>query len=149
MKPAVVVDVGNTRIKWGRCADDRVTDMASLAHDDEAAWRRQMTGWQIPHRRNWASAACIRAARPVVRLARRSTASTVVVESHRQLPLHVDVDMPDKVGLDRLLNAVAVNRCRSPVAGGVHHRCGNGGHASITSMRPDVSGRRDLSRACG
>ena len=118
MKPAVVVDVGNTRIKWGRCADDRVAEMASLAHDDEDAWREQMTGWQIPPGSTWA----ISGVQPKQRdrlcawLAGEGQ-QTAVVNSYRQLPLQIDVDFPDKVGLDRLLNAVAVNTVRSPEAG--------------------------------
>ena len=39
MTPAVVVDVGNTRLKWGWWppGGNRL-EMASLPHDDAAAW---------------------------------------------------------------------------------------------------------------
>ncbi|MCI0684187.1 MAG: type III pantothenate kinase [Gemmataceae bacterium] len=118
MKPAVVVDVGNTRIKWGRCALDRVTDMTSLAHDDDAEWRRQMTTWQITPGSIWA----VSGVQPKQRdrlcdwLAGAGQ-KTVVINSHLQLPLRIDVEFPEKVGLDRLLNAVAVNTERSAEAG--------------------------------
>src|SRR5687768_11315485 len=118
MKPAVVVDVGNTRIKWGHCADDRITKMASLAHNDDDAWQRQMTAWQIPASSVWA----VSGVQPKQRdrlcawLAGQGH-ETVVVNSYRQLPLHIDVDYPDKVGLDRLLNAVGVNAVRFPAVG--------------------------------
>lgn len=118
MKPAVVVDVGNTRIKWGRCADDRVAEMASLAHDDENDWRRQLADWQISYGSIWA----VSGVQPKERdrfcawLAGHGH-KTDVVNSYLQLPLRIDVDHPDKVGLDRLLNAVAVNTVRSPRVG--------------------------------
>jgi type III pantothenate kinase len=38
--------------------------------------------------------------------------SVHVLVSHKELPLAVDVEVPDKVGIDRLLNAVAANRRR-------------------------------------
>lgn len=118
MKPAVVVDVGNTRIKWGRCADDRVAEMASLAHDDEADWRRQLAAWQILPGATWAVSGVYPAQRD--RLCAWLVGQghkAVVVNSYRQLPLRIDVDHPGKVGLDRLLNAVAVNDVRSPETG--------------------------------
>ncbi len=118
MKPAVVVDVGNTRIKWGRCADDRVAEMASLAHDDENDWRRKLADWQIPPGSIWGVSGVHPAQRD--RLCAWLTGQgheTDVVNSYRQLPLHIDVNYPDKVGLDRLLNAVAVNAVRFPAVG--------------------------------
>ena len=36
------------------------------------------------------------------------------LESRSQLPLAIDVDFPDKVGIDRLLNAIAANARRQP-----------------------------------
>ena len=118
MKPAVVVDVGNTRVKWGRCADDRVAGMASLAHDDEDAWRRQMLDWQIPSGSTWAVSGVQPKQRDRIGAWLSAEGyNTQIVNSYWQLPLRIDVDYPDKVGLDRLLNAVAVNTVRSPEAG--------------------------------
>jgi type III pantothenate kinase len=37
-----------------------------------------------------------------------------VVTDRRELPLQIDVDAPERVGMDRLLNAVAANRIRRP-----------------------------------
>lgn len=118
MKPDIVVDVGNTRIKWGRCADDRVIEMASLAHDDENDWRRQLADWQIPSGSIWGVSGVQPAQRDRLCTWLAGQGHKIdVVNSYRQLPLRIEVDHPDKVGLDRLLNAVAVNEVRSPEAG--------------------------------
>jgi type III pantothenate kinase len=45
---------------------------------------------------------------------RPRVASVQVLESYRQLPLVLQVDVPQKVGIDRLLNAVAANTRRPP-----------------------------------
>src|SRR5262249_12000791 len=110
MKPAVVVDVGNTRIKWGKCAEGRVSDMASLPHDDESAWQRQLDAWQIAPGSSWA----VSGVQPQVRTKllqwlERREAKVLVLESYRQLPIIIALEHPEQIGLDRLLNAVAVN----------------------------------------
>ena len=38
----VVVDVGNSRVKWGRCGPQSITDSASLPADAPAAWGEQL-----------------------------------------------------------------------------------------------------------
>ena len=45
MNADIVVDVGNTRIKWGRCSADRVTEVVALPPDDTAAWQSQREQW--------------------------------------------------------------------------------------------------------
>lgn len=114
MSGTVVVDVGNTRVKWGRATGGRVTDVASLPADPDA-WQRQFDLWQFtpdwawlisgvhPQRRD----ALLAWLRPRAAAVRSLTSST-------QLPLNVRVECPEQVGLDRLLNAVAVNTRRPP-----------------------------------
>jgi type III pantothenate kinase len=120
VKPDVVVDVGNTRIKWGRCAADRVLDSASLPHDDEAAWQGQMDLWQIGPDSTWLLSGVRPSQRDKLReWLERQEQRTAVLDSYRQLPLRVNVDYPEKVGLDRLLNAVAVNSERSADAAAI------------------------------
>ena len=46
MTPNVVVDVGNTRIKWGLCGAGGVVRTASLG-DDPGEWDRQFAAWPI------------------------------------------------------------------------------------------------------
>src|ERR1700688_4046772 len=55
MKPSLVVDVGNSRIKWGRCADGSasIAAVASLPPEDPEAWQRQFNEWGLGHGENW------------------------------------------------------------------------------------------------
>ena len=41
----IVVDVGNTRIKWGLCSSDQVWSVVSLPPDDADAWSAQWRDW--------------------------------------------------------------------------------------------------------
>ena len=120
MKPAVVVDVGNTRIKWGRCAENRVVEMVSLPHDDEAGWRQQLMDWKIAPATTWA----LSGAQPAQRDKLRDwlvgqVQKVIVIDSHRQVPVEVAVEHPEKVGMDRLLNAAAFSAVRPPDTAGV------------------------------
>src|SRR5262245_56873316 len=49
MRPQVVVDVGNSRIKWGLCSADgqRLVATASLP-EDPLAWHEQLARWGFP-----------------------------------------------------------------------------------------------------
>ena len=42
MTPDVVVDIGNTRVKWGVCRAGRVTDVLRLPLDDAATWDAEL-----------------------------------------------------------------------------------------------------------
>lgn len=108
MTPNLVVDVGNTRIKWGLCTS-WVEAFAALPPDDPTAWSAQSEHWQLPRPASWivsgvhpermeALASWIRQRGDSVRFLRR-----------QDLRLALAVDQPDRVGLDRLLNAVAAN----------------------------------------
>lgn len=107
MTPDVVVDVGNSRIKWGWGEPLR---MASLPPDDEPAWDRQLAELGLSGRLTWAAAG-VHPAR-LERFAAWAAArgDRVRVITHADIPLTIDVDEPDKVGIDRLLNAVAARR---------------------------------------
>lgn len=120
MQVDVVVDVGNTRLKWGRCAPDQIAALAPLPHDDEAAWERQWQAWAIPSSFQWVLSGVAPARRE--RLAawlRQRGVTPAVLDHYQQLPLEVLVDEPGKVGLDRLLNAVAANSVRQPEHGAI------------------------------
>jgi type III pantothenate kinase len=121
----LVADVGNSRIKWGVCAQVNGTPTVirrATLPDEPAAWEAQKARWNEdihlwklggavawvvagvdPERcqrlRNW--------------LAARGD-QVVALENAAQLPLKVAVDQPDRVGLDRLLNAVAAKKELSP-----------------------------------
>jgi type III pantothenate kinase len=115
MQPNVVADVGNSRIKWGRCLGDRVGEIVSLPPDDLPAWWQQLEAWERHRPAIWAIAGvhpaqCLQLAEWL-----RSRGKQVsLLDRAAQLPLQVQLDQPDRVGIDRLLNAVAVNTRRRP-----------------------------------
>jgi type III pantothenate kinase len=119
MRPAIVVDVGNTRIKWGRCSEAQpslpVTHFASLAPDDPGAWQTQCAAWKCPSPTAWAvSGVHPRRRDRLVRWIQERGDTVAVIDRWDQLGLNVRVEHPEDVGIDRLLNAVAVNGRRSP-----------------------------------
>ena len=114
MKPDAVADIGNSLIKWGRCTPAGITAVASLPADRPEAWADQFGAWGLGSGSAWAVCGVHPPRRDALVDWLRARGATVwVVESYRQLPLEVRLDEPAKVGLDRLLNAVAVTR-RSP-----------------------------------
>jgi type III pantothenate kinase len=113
--PAVVVDVGNTRVKWGRCSADKVSAVASLPPDDPAAWDEQARSWGLPSPLVWVvTGVHPRRCEGLVGWLRQRGDDVRVIEEARQLPLRVLVEQPDWVGIDRLLDAVAANGRRRP-----------------------------------
>jgi type III pantothenate kinase len=108
MKPDVVADVGNSRIKWGRCKDGAVVEVVSLPPDDPHAWDLRFKHWDRSRPLTWAVSGVHPKRRD--RLAdwlRHRDDTVLVVDSFRQLPLQVALAQPERVGIDRLLNAVA------------------------------------------
>jgi type III pantothenate kinase len=112
------VDVGNTRIKWGRCDGPVVVESVALPADDTVAWERQLQQWGYSRPRVWTVTGVHPARR--TRLAdwlRQRGETVVLLELAAQLPLQVRLERPDWVGIDRLLDAVAANARRRPGAG--------------------------------
>lgn len=110
MNVDVVADVGNSRIKWGFLAAGRFAFTASLPADDPQAWESQLEGWSLLAPLSWAIAGVHPPHRDTLANWLRKRGSTVrVIDSARDLPLTVSLPEPDKVGIDRLLNAVAAN----------------------------------------
>ncbi len=117
MKPDIVVDIGNSRMKWGRFVGGWISDVARLPLDDVAAWAAELA--ELPPSqsltRKWAVASVNP---PVLRQFLAWSCNhgeTVVFEKHTQLPIRLNVDEPDKVGLDRLFGAVAA-RAMTPAS---------------------------------
>lgn len=125
MKVNFIADVGNSLIKWSMTAPDAhpqgevirsITGMSSLPPDDEAAWEKSLAGWatgpsSVPLAPSkWLIAGVHPQRRDSFAAWLRQRGSTVhVIESAQGLPLRVSLPEPDKVGIDRLLNAVAAN----------------------------------------
>lgn len=114
MTPDVVVDVGNTRIKRGRRGPD-----GAFAFDDFDPEWLNFEGLPRPlavaDRPKWVVAGSHPKRRAdLVRWARGELLNVVEITGYGQLPIELDVDHPETVGIDRLLGAVAANRLRTP-----------------------------------
>jgi type III pantothenate kinase len=122
MRPHVVADIGNTRIKWGLCAADcpHLLRTAALA-DDPEAWQRQLAEWRAGEAPlTWALASVQPRRCGQLRdwlLGRGHQVQ--VLEQPGQLPLEVALPRPDHVGIDRLLDAVAAKAVLPPGTGAV------------------------------
>jgi type III pantothenate kinase len=109
MKADVVVDVGNSRVKWGRCDMTGITGIVALPHDVNA-WDEQAHNWRdvLPAPTHWTVAGVVPFTIDRLRdwaIARGDQIE--VVTSYEQIPIRVDVDQPESVGLDRILGAAA------------------------------------------
>jgi type III pantothenate kinase len=111
MKVDVVADVGNSRIKWGCCREDRVAETISLPPDDPQTWQQQRGVWHLAADASWVLAGVHpeRLRRLAAWLGQLGH-PVKILDSSRQLPLRVLLEQPDHVGIDRLLNAVAASR---------------------------------------
>ena len=117
MKPNIVVDVGNTRIKWGRCANGRVVEMVSLAPDQPLSWEEQVKLWNPASTVPWAIAGVHpEREHQLVAWLQQHGYRLLVLQDKTKLPIKVDVPIP-QVGTDRLLNAVAAkNRVQREIS---------------------------------
>jgi type III pantothenate kinase len=115
MKPDVVADVGNSRIKWGLCRGGAIQKSCSLPADGIAAWLEKIKEWQLTGSLRWAVAGVHPTRRDhLIGWLHQRGDSVVVVDDPRDIPLRVDLPRPDHVGVDRLLDAVAANSRRTP-----------------------------------
>lgn len=116
MTPDVVVDIGNTRMKWGVCRGGRVTDVLRLPLDDVRAWDAALIKLPTPQAavRKWAVASVNPPGlQRFVPWAFPHGGGTIF-NDRTPLPIRVNVDEPDKVGLDRLFGAVAAKAMVPP-----------------------------------
>lgn len=110
--PLVVADIGNTRVKWGLCDGKSIDRHVSLPADDPATWDSQVDAWAIPTA-TWAVASVQPQTRErLVAWLRERERPTQIIDLPSQVPLQVALDHPERVGIDRLLDAVAANQRR-------------------------------------
>ncbi|MBA4066292.1 MAG: hypothetical protein C0501_21765 [Isosphaera sp.] len=115
MTPDVVVDVGNTRMKWGRVVGRRVTERVSLPLGKPSVWADQFARWQLTAAGRWAVAGVNpRRQRRIVSWLGLRSAAVVTIDHWTFDGLKVGVENPTKVGIDRLLTALAARRAAPP-----------------------------------
>jgi len=113
VKVDIVADVGNSRIKWGLCVEQGLRASASLPLGDPAAWEKQINDWHLTGSLIWAIGSVHPGNLEVLTDWLQSRGDKVgMLARHDLLPLEIRVDSPERVGVDRLLNAVAVNSRR-------------------------------------
>lgn len=114
MTPDVVVDIGNTRMKWGRCYPDGIPGLVSLAPDSPENWNLQAAAWNLPRPAAWAIASVHPdRLRQFMKWA-TSRGDRVQVIEHAHIPIPIRVEEPQAVGIDRLLTALAAHRAARP-----------------------------------
>jgi type III pantothenate kinase len=116
MNPDVVVDVGNTLIKWGRCADGVLVEDRPVPPDEPATWLTVLESW-FPEglARYWIVSGVHPPRRDrLIGWLRGLGQQVRLLDDPADLPLEVNVPRPDYVGIDRLLAAVAANSRRRP-----------------------------------
>jgi type III pantothenate kinase len=107
-RPLLAIDAGNSRLKFGLFVPSR---SAFYRRTGTTVSRVVDVSWQ-------AEGAVIAGSNPqaVERVLSSwhdtGMAEPLVVRERAEIPVSVDVDFPEKVGLDRLLNAVAANALR-------------------------------------
>lgn len=127
--PLVVADVGNSRVKLGEFAASELASAGTgpLPHPLRAQpfpvdWTESELDSFLPtpSAYQWAIASVNHpvADRLLAWLARRDVHHPRVL-THVDMPLAIDVESPAKVGIDRLANAVAVNRLRPANSGAI------------------------------
>ncbi|HEY1186552.1 MAG TPA: type III pantothenate kinase [Gemmata sp.] len=107
MTPDVVVDIGNTRIKFGRCAGGQVSEMVSLPGDRPDGWEAQLTQWAVRAPVTWAVASVQPEWHAQFAHWAEARGDHVFTVTHEHVPVPTDVTERNKVGIDRLLNALA------------------------------------------
>ncbi len=105
----LVADIGNSRLKWGNLRRHDIFDTVVLPLDCPASWEQQLQKWHCESGQRW----LLGGSQPQVldRLAeflRQRTNSVTILNDYHDIPLPLRVEQPEQVGIDRLLNALAV-----------------------------------------
>jgi type III pantothenate kinase len=107
VKPDVVVDIGNTRMKWGLCRNERIERMAAVQSLNPDAWTAKAEQWNLPRGAQWV--VTFVNTTPLVPFVEwlKSRSDTIECIVNNEIGLPIAVDEPDKVGIDRLFTALA------------------------------------------
>ncbi len=113
MKPIdlIVIDVGNSQCKIGLVQGTDILQVHTLALDDCAyqPWRQKQVHSLLKETARWVLSG---SNPPIINRfsewLRNNQQHQQVISSESALPLRINVDFPERVGRDRLLNALAV-----------------------------------------
>ena len=116
----IAVDIGNSRISFGlfdEIASEKLPVPGATLNVSVDAWAEVLDGWFQEHGLTGCQWRLASVNRPAVDellewLRKRSTGSVSEPLTFHDLPLEVALENPERVGIDRLLAAVAVNRLR-------------------------------------
>jgi type III pantothenate kinase len=115
MNASVVVDMGNSRVKWGRVAGHAVVDAVALPIDEPATWQAQLDRWGLLEPVSWLLAGVNPERQNRLAAWLRGCGQRVAfLDDWRRLPLKAKLEYPERAGMDRLLIAVAANARRVP-----------------------------------
>ncbi len=119
--PLVAVDIGNSRVKLGLFDTVDTTPLptprSTLAIGPEASELESIPGWladlKVADPAWWVGSVERDVGGRMVAWLREHGAQRITMISASDLPLTVSLPRPDRVGIDRLLDAVAANRLRT------------------------------------
>ncbi|VTS04644.1 type III pantothenate kinase [Tuwongella immobilis] len=104
----VVIDIGNTQMKWGRCNPTGISAIARLDRDPES-WQQQRDDWELrPGTEWWLASVNPSFTEPLIDWLTDQGDVVHRIDHFRQVPVIVDVEFPERVGIDRLMNAAAL-----------------------------------------
>lgn len=115
MTPDYVVDVGNSRLKWGQVRGQAIAAMAALPPNDPAVWHEHFSAWGVTPHSHWV----IAGVQPdhlqaLERWLRDHNQHVTRLRDYRDVPLRLALDHPETAGIDRLLGALAAHHRARP-----------------------------------
>jgi len=121
--PDLCIDIGNTRLKWYAMLPDGVPVFFASTHVDPIGWIEDLRSverylQQFPRSNSnysWAIAG-VNPARveSFAAWARARGDQVLVIDHFRQVPIELNLHHPERVGIDRLLGALAVRERKEP-----------------------------------
>ena len=116
--PLIVIDIGNSSINCGLFRREQKSiekePQTVLRLNTQADFSKQLAGW-IPHKpAAWWVSSVSRPSEKRLRqwVTRHRKADSYQTLHHGELPIQIGVDLPQSVGMDRLVAAVAANAVR-------------------------------------
>ncbi len=122
----LVVDAGHTRVKFAVCRQDsgrslpEIVDSYAVIYGEPIDWHRIITSLNETPTDSTESCSTLLMGTNLERVKEIAAMwspllpTPTIFTDKLSLPIKIDVDFPEKVGIDRLLNGVAANLLRAP-----------------------------------